>query len=179
MAAGGPGDHPLTDILLWGLHPLTREVSAIVTELATLMSEEELLNAIVWLPPPSPQSALAQLQRLLRQRRIDAATRGWDGHASRDRKADLARAEEIRLAIRRILLEAWNPIGLEESDGRQDEYDAYIGPLYRLIAAGEGPARLAEALAEAERGMGLSTPMDSLLPLGARLARLDVRLRPS
>ncbi len=34
-------------------------------------------------------------------------------------------------AIRRILVDDWDPIGIQGA-GPEDEYDAYIGGLYRL-----------------------------------------------
>ena len=35
-------------------------------------------------------------------------------------------------AIRRILVDDWDPIGIQGA-GPEDEYDAYIGGLYRLL----------------------------------------------
>ena len=30
MAAGGPGDNPMSDLLIWGLHPFTPDIEAMI-----------------------------------------------------------------------------------------------------------------------------------------------------
>ena len=88
-------------------------------------------------------------------------------------------AREIRDAIARVLREDWNPIAVAGLP--DDEYDGYVGGLYRLLTEGASPVRIAARLAELERvSMGL-TPRDAsvLLPIAYKLAALDVRVRPS
>lgn len=48
MAAGGPGDHPLKDILHFNMHVFDDESDAIVRELATYLPENELYDSIDW-----------------------------------------------------------------------------------------------------------------------------------
>jgi hypothetical protein len=89
------------------------------------------------------------------------------------------RAKEIQEAIRQVLLQ-WDPIGVAEHPEAQDEYDSYIGGVYRLLAAGASAAEIAEHLYQIEVGsMGLaerSTAPQDLLPVAEKLVRLDVRL---
>ncbi len=39
MAAGGPGDHPLTDLLYWGKHPFPEEIEELVLAIAAITPE--------------------------------------------------------------------------------------------------------------------------------------------
>lgn len=48
MAAGGPGDHPLKDILHFNMNVFGDESDAIVRELATYLSEDELYYSMDW-----------------------------------------------------------------------------------------------------------------------------------
>jgi len=36
-------------------------------------------------------------------------------------------------AIRQILLKEWDPIGVREIEGAQDEYNRYAGLIYKLL----------------------------------------------
>ena len=90
----------------------------------------------------------------------------------------IKRANEIQAAIRRIFMEDWDPIEVRGVPEAASEYDAYIGPVYRLIASGAGALRLADELAEDERRMGLNTPPARLLEVARPLHGLDVRLEP-
>jgi hypothetical protein len=51
-------------------------------------------------------------------------------------------------AIRRVLLEEWDPIGVRDEPDAQDEYDGYALALYGLLARGATDDDLAEYLAE-------------------------------
>ena len=48
MAAGGPGDHPLKDILHFDMHVFDDECDAIIRELSTYMSENDMYDGIDW-----------------------------------------------------------------------------------------------------------------------------------
>lgn len=39
MAAGGPDDHPLTDLLHWGKHPFPKEIEDLVLAIAAITPE--------------------------------------------------------------------------------------------------------------------------------------------
>ena len=59
MAAGGPGDHPLKDILHFNLHVFDDECDAIIRELSTCLSENELYDSIDWFSTFSMTAAQA------------------------------------------------------------------------------------------------------------------------
>jgi hypothetical protein len=90
-----------------------------------------------------------------------------------------ARARSIQHAIGRILLEDWNPIRVP-GGVPPDEYDAYIGGVYRLLSSGAGPEELAAHLGMIERdAMGLAATTASAaanLAVARKLCGLNVRL---
>ncbi len=88
------------------------------------------------------------------------------------------RAREIQRAIGEILLRNWDPVGVKDEPRAQDEYDAYVGGVYRLIASGATARQIAEHLAhlEAEQLGFADTDPKMLIPLAEKLLRLNVRL---
>ena len=44
------------------------------------------------------------------------------------------KAKEAHAVIKRILLTEWDPIGVSEFPEAQDEYDAYVSEVYRLLS---------------------------------------------
>jgi len=89
-----------------------------------------------------------------------------------------ARARSIQDAIRQILVSEWAPIGGAGDQTVTDEYDAYIGGVYHLVARHASPREIAEYLASVEKhemGLGPAKP-GALMPVATRLATLDVRL---
>lgn len=44
------------------------------------------------------------------------------------------KAKEAHAAIKQILLKEWDPIGVSEFPEAQDEYDAYVSEVYRLLS---------------------------------------------
>ena len=88
------------------------------------------------------------------------------------------RAHEIQSQIREILLRDWDPIGVRDEARAQDEYDSYIGGVYRLLASGASPHTVAEHLAHVEaEQMGLGLAADKLMGVATKLCALDVKLR--
>jgi hypothetical protein len=73
-------------------------------------------------------------------------------------KRELRRAwDDIQEQIRPVLMEEWDPIGVNEVPEAADEYDGYIGGIYALLRDGASDERLAEHLSEIEtKTMGLS-----------------------
>ncbi len=43
------------------------------------------------------------------------------------------KSQRIRVAIRRVLMEKWDPIGVADEPMAWDEYDRYIGGLFELL----------------------------------------------
>ena len=46
------------------------------------------------------------------------------------------RAREVQNAIREVLIREWDPIHIQDVPEAQDEYDGYVGGVYRLLAGG-------------------------------------------
>ena len=89
-----------------------------------------------------------------------------------------ARAREIQRAIGEVLLRNWDPLGVKDVPQAQDEYDAYVGGVYRLIASGATAKQIAEHLVriETDRLGYPDTDSKMLIPLANKLLRLNVRL---
>ena len=87
------------------------------------------------------------------------------------------RAREIQDRIGRILYEEWDPLGLR-GVAPSDEYDSYVGGVYRLLAVGADGEQVAEHLAELERGpFGyLEATAARNMAAARKLCELDVRL---
>ena len=59
----------------------------------------------------------------------------------------------------------------------RSEYDAYIGGIYQLLAAGASVEAIAAHLAKVERdSFGFTTTAEALLPVGKKLKQVDARL---
>lgn len=92
------------------------------------------------------------------------------------------RAAEIQDAIQLILYYDWNPI--ECTDLPLDEYDSYIGPVYRILANSRSEEDLIDFLTETEcNTIGLGEPKgarndyrEKLRPVAKKLLALDVKL---
>jgi hypothetical protein len=88
------------------------------------------------------------------------------------------RAAEIQDSIRQILLHDWSPIG---AGVPADEYDAYIAPVYRILASSRSEQELCEFLFRTARDtIGVASDTAEHFELGRPVARklleLDVRL---
>jgi len=49
-------------------------------------------------------------------------------------KIDKPESRRIRVLIRHVLLEVWDPIGINDEPNAQNEYDGYIGTVYDLVS---------------------------------------------
>jgi hypothetical protein len=45
-------------------------------------------------------------------------------------------SRRIRVEIRHVLMDVWDPIGVKDEPNAQDEYDAYLGGVYDLLVSG-------------------------------------------
>ena len=82
-------------------------------------------------------------------------------------------------AIRQVLVHHWDPIGvMDDPEWPRDEYDSYIGEIYRYLARGESAEFIARHLCFIEEtAMGLGRlPEAARLPVAERLKALDVSL---
>lgn len=89
-----------------------------------------------------------------------------------------ARARRIQESIRLVLLRDWDPIGVHDKPAAQDEYESYVGGVYRLLASGATEQQIAEHLWRIEKDtIGLpATDSSKLLPVAKKLRGLRVKL---
>ena len=89
-----------------------------------------------------------------------------------------SRARQIQESIREILLHDWDPIGVQDVPQAHDEYDSYIGGVYRLLAQGANEGEIIEHLWRIENDtIGLPTlDKTKLAPVARKLRALDVKL---
>ena len=85
-----------------------------------------------------------------------------------------ARAREIQNAIRNVLYRYWDPIG--GADLPMDEYDAYIGGVYRLLVNDASDAAVVEHLRRVSPG-GIDVSDTRLHFVVRKLLQLDVHIR--
>jgi hypothetical protein len=87
------------------------------------------------------------------------------------------RAGEIQDAIRQILYRDWDPIGVCGA-APEDEYDSYIGGVYRILASSPSEEALIRFLSGAfEDILGAQmSAVERLRPVAQKLLALDVRL---
>jgi hypothetical protein len=78
--------------------------------------------------------------------------------------------------IRDILIRDWDPIGVRELRGAEDEYDAYVMPIYQLLRQSPSEAALTDHLYQIEtKHMGLTRfGRAQLKPVVDHLLKLDV-----
>jgi hypothetical protein len=81
-------------------------------------------------------------------------------------------------SIRQVLIRDWDPIGIGDETAITDEYDAYIAPVYRILAGSRADDDLIACLRRIERdelGIDRSDP-DRLKSVVKELFALDVHL---
>jgi hypothetical protein len=61
-------------------------------------------------------------------------------------KLDKDDSRRIRVQIRHVLLDVWDPIGIKNEPNAQDEYDGYIGKLYDMLQSKAIESELTEYL---------------------------------
>jgi hypothetical protein len=88
------------------------------------------------------------------------------------------RARAIQESIRQILWRDWDPIGVNDVPEAHDEYDSYVGGVYRLLASHCSPDQIVDHLAKIESNtMELGGPnREHLARVAAQLLALDVSL---
>jgi hypothetical protein len=94
---------------------------------------------------------------------------------SRPDRAELKRNFD---AVRRILFEKWNPVGV--SGLPEDEYDSYVWPIVRLLHEGADEAALTQHLHEVEQFyFARDTAEEKLLPAAEALLALGIGENPA
>ena len=66
-------------------------------------------------------------------------------------------SQQIYNAVRNVVLREWDPIGVSEFDGAQNEYDSYVPAICTMLIVGRDARKLADHLWQIETvSMGLS-----------------------
>jgi hypothetical protein len=88
-------------------------------------------------------------------------------------------ARLLQHEIGRTLLTRWDPIGIRDEPAAADEYDSYVGGVYRLLASGASALQIAEHLAGLEaRMLGYpDTDPKMLVPVANELRKVYARHR--
>lgn len=88
------------------------------------------------------------------------------------------RARDIQRLIADVLRHNWDPIGIRDMPETHDEYDAYVGGVYRLLVSGTTVRELAEHLVHVEaESLGFAdTDPRMLTPVAKKLLKLKVKL---
>ena len=91
------------------------------------------------------------------------------------------KADDIAEAIRQVLIRDWDPIGvMDDPEWPRDEYDSYIGEIYRYLSRGESAEFIARHLCYIEEKlMGLNrVPESHRLAVAVKLKAVSVALSP-
>ena len=74
------------------------------------------------------------------------------------------------------MFEDWDPIGVNNF-APDDEYDSYVGGIYRLLASGTSEYQIIERLHQLETvNMGLDGDRERLKPVAEKLLKLEFNL---
>ena len=94
-------------------------------------------------------------------------------HAAPTRKE---RALKIQNSIRKILFYDWDPIGISTDSTFDDEYDAYIAPIYRILVGTRSEEEIVNRLFQMERdSMGVNRgERDASRLVAQKLLELEV-----
>lgn len=83
---------------------------------------------------------------------------------------------EIQESIRHILFYDWDPIGVNDL-APIDEYDSYIGEIYRLLAAGASQAEIVQHLSHIEIVyVGSVTNLEHRKKVAEKLIKLNIKV---
>jgi hypothetical protein len=87
------------------------------------------------------------------------------------------RARRYHQAIKRALLKEWDPIGVGDIPEAHDEYDSYVGTIYKLLISNQSKQEIADYLCWLEtEHMGLSGDRQAAEKFAERLSRLPQEL---
>nr|WP_159466308.1 hypothetical protein [Scandinavium goeteborgense] len=80
----------------------------------------------------------------------------------------------LQEAIKSVLLKEWDPIGINEFDEANDEYDAYVVPLCHMVAEKKSNAEFYTFLRSVIESMGLDGDEQTEQAIAEKLASLSV-----
>ena len=84
-------------------------------------------------------------------------------------------SRRIRVEIRRVFLQVWDPIRIEDHPNAQDEYDGYIGRMFDLLMSNAADKELKEYLDWCVGRMGMNGSRHSDEDVIRALRAIDLR----
>ena len=88
---------------------------------------------------------------------------------------DKHESRRIRVEIRHVLMNVWDPIGVRDEPNAQDEYDCCLGSLFTLLTTNATDDQIAEYLwRQATEHMGLSLQKEAMYPTVAALRQVPL-----
>jgi len=87
--------------------------------------------------------------------------------------AHLENAKQLHKSVRSLLLDEWDPIGVNDVPEANDEYDAYVRGVHKLLTTGKGATEVFDYLwwVETEH-MGLPGDRQATLAVAEKLSEL-------
>ncbi len=84
-------------------------------------------------------------------------------------------SRRIRVEIRQVFLQVWDPIGIKDEPTAQDEYDSYIGRMMELLISGADDAELKKYLDWCVNRMGMNSSRHSDTDVIAALRKIELQ----
>ena len=86
---------------------------------------------------------------------------------------DKYESRRIRVEIRHVLMDVWDPIGVKGVPNAQDEYDCCLGSLFELLTNGASDDQIADYLwRQANEHMGLTRDKQDMYSTVAALRKI-------
>jgi hypothetical protein len=87
---------------------------------------------------------------------------------------DKATSRRIRVEIRHVLLDVWDPIGVKDEPNAQDEYDGYVGLIFDSLSGGATDKQLTDRLLYfVNDRMGLKATPEKMIPTVRALRAIE------
>ncbi len=87
-------------------------------------------------------------------------------------------SQKVRVAIRHVFLDVWDPIRVNDEPSALDEYDRYIGRTFELLVTGGTDQEIIDYLDEVVAGMGMDGSRVSLQTVVEALRAIDWPSKP-
>jgi hypothetical protein len=85
------------------------------------------------------------------------------------------RSREVRVAIRHVFNDVWDPIGvMDDAEWPRDEYDGYIGHMFELLTSGAKDEEINDYLVWCVDRMGMDASRHSHQEVIAALRKIPL-----
>lgn len=85
------------------------------------------------------------------------------------------RSREVRVQIRRVFNEVWDPIGvMKDPEWPRDEYNGYIGGMFELLTSNATDQKIDDYLCECAAYMGMDASRSSHVDVIAALRKISL-----